>query len=99
MVGVTGITSVIERLDTNDRRNLLILSRVMDEADWGGKLLLFACSVEHANVLANLAAHGVFIALSAGAMLTQRDGYHRLLAPLTLLIFLVYIAALFGRLA
>ena len=26
----------------------------MDEADRGGKILLYACSVEHANVLANL---------------------------------------------
>jgi superfamily II DNA or RNA helicase len=46
--------SVVKRLETNDRRNLLILSRVMDEADRGGKILLYACSVEHANVLANL---------------------------------------------
>jgi DNA repair protein RadD len=46
--------SVINRLEKNDRRNLLILSRVMAEADRGGKILLFACSVEHANVLANL---------------------------------------------
>ena len=46
--------SVINRLETNDRRNLLILLRVMDEADRGGKILLFACSVEHAYVLANL---------------------------------------------
>jgi len=46
--------SVIKRLEANDRRNLLILSRVMDEADRGGKILLYACSVEHANVLANL---------------------------------------------
>jgi superfamily II DNA or RNA helicase len=33
---------------------LLILSRVMQEADRGGKILVHACSVEHANVLANL---------------------------------------------
>jgi superfamily II DNA or RNA helicase len=46
--------TVIKRLEANDRRNLLILSRVMDEADRGGKILLYACSVEHANVLANL---------------------------------------------
>ena len=46
--------AVIKRLETNDRRNLLILSRVMDEADRGGKILLYACSVDHANVLANL---------------------------------------------
>jgi superfamily II DNA or RNA helicase len=46
--------SVIKRLEANDRRNLLILSRVMEEADYGGKILLYACSVDHANVLANL---------------------------------------------
>jgi superfamily II DNA or RNA helicase len=46
--------AVIKRLEANDRRNLLILSRVMDEANAGGKILLYACSVEHANVLANL---------------------------------------------
>src|SRR5262249_34105945 len=31
--------SVVKRLETNDRRNLLILSRVMEEADRGGKIL------------------------------------------------------------
>src|SRR5262249_34983366 len=36
--------AVIKRLEANDRRNLLILSRVMAEADQGGKILLFACS-------------------------------------------------------
>jgi superfamily II DNA or RNA helicase len=46
--------SVVKRLETNDRRNLVILTRVMQEADRGGKILLYACSVEHANVLANL---------------------------------------------
>jgi superfamily II DNA or RNA helicase len=46
--------SVIKKLAANDRRNLLILSKVMDEADRGGKILLYACSVDHANVLANL---------------------------------------------
>jgi superfamily II DNA or RNA helicase len=46
--------AVIKRLEANDRRNLLILSRVMDEANRGGKILLYACSVDHANVLANL---------------------------------------------
>jgi superfamily II DNA or RNA helicase len=46
--------SVLKRLEANDRRNLLILSRVMGEADRGGKILLYACSVDHANVLANL---------------------------------------------
>jgi superfamily II DNA or RNA helicase len=45
---------IIKRLETNDRRNLLILSRVMQEAERGGKILVYACSVEHANVLANL---------------------------------------------
>jgi superfamily II DNA or RNA helicase len=46
--------SVVQRLETNDRRNLLILTRVIQEADRGGKILLYACSVEHANILANL---------------------------------------------
>jgi superfamily II DNA or RNA helicase len=45
---------ILKRLEANDRRNLLILSRVMDEADRGGRILLYACSVDHANVLANL---------------------------------------------
>lgn len=46
--------SVIKRLEANDRRNLLILSRTMEEADRGAKILLYACSVDHATVLANL---------------------------------------------
>jgi superfamily II DNA or RNA helicase len=46
--------SVVQRLAGDHQRNFLILTRVMAEADRGGKILLFACSVEHARLLANL---------------------------------------------
>src|SRR5207249_4103894 len=35
-------------------RNLLVLNRIMKEADERGKIIAFACSVPHANLLANL---------------------------------------------
>jgi DNA repair protein RadD len=46
--------SVLRRLAADHQRNFLILTRVMQEADRGAKILLFACSVEHAHTLANL---------------------------------------------
>jgi DNA repair protein RadD len=46
--------SVLLRLAADHQRNFLILNRVMQEADRGSKILLFACSVEHAHTLANL---------------------------------------------
>lgn len=46
--------TVISRLAVDHKRNFLILRRVMDEADRSAKMIVFACSVEHANVLANL---------------------------------------------
>jgi superfamily II DNA or RNA helicase len=46
--------SVILRLAADHRRNFLILTRVMAETDRGGKVLVFACSVEHARLLADL---------------------------------------------
>jgi superfamily II DNA or RNA helicase len=46
--------SVLCRLAADHQRNLLILTRVMQEADRRAKILVFACSVEHAHTLANL---------------------------------------------
>ncbi|MDW8244774.1 MAG: DEAD/DEAH box helicase [Thermogemmata sp.] len=46
--------SVLHRLAADHQRNFLILKRAMEEADRGSKILLFACSVEHAQTLTNL---------------------------------------------
>lgn len=46
--------SVITRLAKDHVRNLLILNRIMAEANAGAKLIVFGCSVAHAYLLANL---------------------------------------------
>lgn len=71
--------AVIKRLEENDRRNLLILSRVMDEANRGGKILLYACSVDHANVLANLLVVKGYKAASVSSR-TPSDRRRKLIA-------------------
>jgi superfamily II DNA or RNA helicase len=53
-VGLDLPDSVIARLSTDHRRNLLILTSLMKVADNGGKILVFACTVEHAHLLADL---------------------------------------------
>ena len=45
---------VIRRLGADVQRNFLILNRIMCEAQTGAKILVFACSVDHAKLLANL---------------------------------------------
>ena len=53
-IGLDLPDSVIGRLSTDHRRNLLILIRLMEVANNGGKILVFACTVEHAHLLADL---------------------------------------------
>jgi superfamily II DNA or RNA helicase len=53
-VGLDLPDSVIKRLAADHRRNFLILTRIMREADQGGRIIVFGCSVEHAKLLANL---------------------------------------------
>jgi superfamily II DNA or RNA helicase len=45
---------VLKALGTNEKRNLLILKKIIDNAKPGNKVIVFACSVEHANILSNL---------------------------------------------
>lgn len=47
-------TRILAEIAEDHFRNLLILAAIMGEADAGGKIIVFACSVEHANVLADL---------------------------------------------
>ena len=47
----------------------------------------------------NLAFHLVFAACAIAAALTTREWYHRLLAPLFLLVFGAYVVALFQHLS
>lgn len=46
--------SVIRRLGDDHKRNFLIISRLIEAAQHGHKILVFACSVRHARLLANL---------------------------------------------
>lgn len=46
--------SVITRLGEDEQRNLLILDAVKKEFEAGSKILLFACSVKHAEVLTDV---------------------------------------------
>lgn len=63
---------IIEQLEGDDLRNLLIIDRVTKEVAAGGNVILFAVSVEHANTLASvLKLHGVAAAAVTGS--TPRD--------------------------
>ena len=46
----------------------------------------------------NLAAHLIFMALGTAAIGTQREWYHKLLIPMSVVLIGAYIAALFARL-
>lgn len=45
---------VVGGLATDKARNLLILNSIMTEANAGGRIIVFACSVEHAKMLASI---------------------------------------------
>lgn len=45
---------IIGRLSQDHQRNLLLLQNIRAEADRGGKILVFACSVDHALLLADI---------------------------------------------
>ena len=52
--------SIIERLGEDHKRNFLIVTKLIEEAKTGSKIIVFACSVEHAHILAGiLAAKGL----------------------------------------
>jgi len=46
--------SVIRRLGDDHKRNFLIIGRLIEAAQHGYKILVFACSVRHAHLIANL---------------------------------------------
>ncbi len=71
--------SAIQRLEADLQRNFLILTHVMKEANQGGKMLVFACSVSHANVLANL-LHAKGYRAAAISSKTPPDRRRRLVA-------------------
>lgn len=48
--------SVITRLGQDHKRNFLIVTRLIEEAKKGEKIIVFACSVEHAQLLAAILA-------------------------------------------
>jgi len=52
--------SVILRLGQDHKRNFLIVTKLMEESKSGDKIIVFACSVEHAHIIAGiLAARGI----------------------------------------
>ena len=59
--------SLISRLGKDHKRNFLILTHVIEEARNDGKIIVFACSVENAHLLASiLAAKGLRAAAVTG---------------------------------
>jgi DNA repair protein RadD len=46
--------SALERLGKDYQRNLAILQKIMEEADKGGRIIVFGCSVEHSDLLAGI---------------------------------------------
>ena len=47
--------TVLKKLGSNEQRNLLILSHILDECeDSKKKIIVFACSVNHAYLIANI---------------------------------------------
>lgn len=48
--------SVIVRLGEDHKRNFLIVTTLIEEAKTGCKIIVFACSVEHAHILAGILA-------------------------------------------
>jgi len=47
-------SEVIAKLARDERRNLSILLRIIEESVEGNKIIVFACSVDHAKLLSNL---------------------------------------------
>ena len=66
--------SVIYRLGQDSKRNFLIVSRLIEEAKTGSKIIFFACSVEHAHIIASiLTAKGI----RAGAITSSTNPARR----------------------
>ena len=68
-------SSVLKKLGSDEKRNLLVLSQILDEAtNSNSKIIVFACSVEHAHLLANiLTVKGV----KAAAVTSRTRSDHR----------------------
>lgn len=66
-------TRILEQLAADDMRNLLIIQNVEAEVSAGGKIILFAMSVEHAGLLASvLVLRGVRAAAVTSATPNER---------------------------
>jgi len=66
--------SVIARLGQDHKRNFLIVSRLIEEARTGSKIIVFACSVQHAHILAGILAAKGF---RAGAITSSTNPARR----------------------
>lgn len=70
---------VVDQLESDDLRNLLIIEQVVREVEMGGNVILFAVSVEHANLLASvLKLRGVAAASVTGS--TPRERRRQIIA-------------------
>lgn len=70
---------VVDQLEGDDLRNLLIIEQVVREVEAGGNVILFAVSVEHANLLASvLKLRGVPAASVTGS--TPRERRRQIIA-------------------
>lgn len=70
---------VLQELEGDDLRNLLIVDQVSREVESGGNVILFAVSVEHANMLASvLRLRGVAAAAVTGS--TSRERRRQIIA-------------------
>lgn len=48
-------SSLLQKLGADEQRNLLVLNRILEESDDPSrKIIVFACSVEHAHLIANI---------------------------------------------
>ena len=67
--------SVLKKLGSDEKRNLLVLTQILDQAlDSKNKIIAFACSVDHAHLLANiLIVRGV----KAAAVTSRTRSDHR----------------------
>lgn len=64
---------IISQLESNDARNLLIVESILGELARGGKIIVFALSVEHATLIASvLRFRGVKAAAVTSATVSER---------------------------
>lgn len=63
----------LQKLGDDEQRNLIILQEILAQVEKGARMIVFACSVQHANMLADLlVAKGVKAAAVSASTSTER---------------------------